>query len=481
MIFLFVLGLFVVRGAIKWWLVAATVLSITIAWGKNFDFIPNLFINYFPGFNKFRTISMSLVIAEFTIPLLGMLGLWKIFSGDLTPEQKLKALRNAVYITGGFALFFAILPGLFMNFEGSSDAQFKWPAELLDALRQDRKSLLQADAFRSFVFVILSAGVIWAYLKNKVTIKIACVAFSVLILADLGFVGKRFLNDKNYTTLRDAEAPFEPSQADLAILQDKALDYRVANLTLSEGMFNDASTSYFHKSIGGYHGAKMKRYQELIEFHISNELQAITSSFGSKQLTMQTIDSTFSRLPVLNMLNTKYFIYNPEAPPLVNSHALGNAWFVGSYKWVKNADEEIASLKSFDPAKAAIIDQRYKNDVPANFAIQPDTGASIKLVEYEPNRLLYKTQAKTEQMAVFSEIFYDKGWNAYVDGKLTPHFRANYTLRAMLVPAGEHSIEYRFEPKTYYDGEKISLASSILLILVVMGAFSFEIYRKAKA
>jgi hypothetical protein len=479
-IFLFVLGLFAVRGHIKWWLVSATILSILLAWGINFEFFSNLFIDYFPGYNKFRTVSMVLVIAEFCIPLLGILGLWKMFSDELKPEIKLKALRNATAIVGGFALIFFIMPGLFLNFESSSDSQYAqsgWPNQLIEALRQDRKSILQSDAFRSLVFVILSAGVIFAFLKNKLSIKLACVAFSVLILADLGFVGKRYLNSKNFVSLSNSREPFKPSQADQFILQDHSLDSRTLNLTVD--VFNDASTSYFHKSVGGYHGAKLKRYQELIDNYLGGEVQNIFKVFNSKP-TQERLDSLMASLSVLNMLNTKYIIYHLEAPPLSNSHVLGNAWFVGSYKWVKNADEEIASLKGFNPAKEAIIDERFRNIV-NSFNPQPDTSAALQMTEYTPNRLLYKSDAKTEQLALFSEIYYDKGWNAYIDGKLTPHFRADYVLRAMLVPAGKHSIEFKFEPKSFEMGEKVSLASSILLVLLVLGAFSLEVYKKMKA
>ncbi|MDP4207626.1 MAG: YfhO family protein [Bacteroidota bacterium] len=479
-IFLFILGLFVVRGSIKWWLVSATILSILLAWGRNFEFFSNLFIDYFPGYNKFRTVSMILVIAELTIPLLGILGLWKMFTNELKPEEKLKALRNAAAIAGGIALFFVLLPGMFFDFSSSSDSQLKqsgWPEQLIAALCQDRKSLLQADAFRSLVFVLLSAGVIWAYLKNKVTTKIACVAFSILILADLGWVGKRYLNSSNFKSKMETREPFKPSPADQAILADKSLDYRVANLMVST--FNDASTSYFHKSIGGYHGAKLKRYQEVIDYQMGGELQKVYNAFNSKP-TPEKLDSVFAGLRTINMLNTKYMIYSAEALPLVNKHALGNAWFVQSYQWVKNADEEIKTLGTIDPGKEAIIDQRFKSSV-NNFAIQPDTTASIKLAEYGPNHLVYKTKAKNEQLAVFSEIYYEKGWNAYVDGKLTPHFRADYILRSMLVPAGDHTIEFRFEPKSFIYGENISLASSILIVMMILGVVAREIIRLLKS
>lgn len=469
-VFLFVLGLFAVKGPVKWWLVSATIFSIILAWGKNFQFVSDLFINYFPAYNKFRTVSMILVIAELTIPLLGILGLWKMFGNEIPNDKKLKYLRNATYIAGGFALLFALLPGMFFNFSSSADASYKLPEQMLDALRSDRKSLMQADAFRSLLFVLLSAGVIFAFVKNKLTLKVSCVAFSLLFLADLGFVGKRYLNSANFVSQHESAQPFSMSHADEIILQDKSQDYRVLNLATDP--FNDASTSWFHKSIGGYHAAKMKRYQELIDFHLSKEIQEIEMLFRSKP-TFQSIDSLFSQLHVLDMLNTKYIIYNPEAAPLPNNKAYGNAWFCSKYQLVKNADEEILALKTIDPSKEAVIDQRFSQII-NNINLKHDSAATINLASYEPNHITYKSTSINDQLAVFSEIYYEKGWNAYVDGKLTPHCRADYVLRAMVVPSGSHTIDFKFEPTTYAMGERISLISSILLVLLILGYLSVE-------
>jgi hypothetical protein len=478
-IFLFVLGLFTVKGKIKWWLVSATVLSILLAWGNNLEFISNFFIDFVPGYNKFRTVSMILVIAEVCMPLLGIIGLQKILSDELQATEKMKALRNAAAIVGGLALIFWILPGVFFNFEASYDSQLKssgWPEQLLEALRSDRQSVLKADAFRSLLFVVLAAGILFAYLKNKLAAKWTAVAFAVLFVADLGVVGKRYLNSKHFSPKHEAANPFQPSQADQMILADSTLDYRVANLGVD--VFNDASTSYYHKSIGGYHGAKLKRYQELIERHISPEINSIYTVFN-KNVTAQALDSLFATLDVINMLNTKYFIYSPNAAPLLNSHAFGNAWFAKSCKWVKNADEEITALGKENLKDEVIIDQRFNNII-GNVTPKADSTASIKLAEYKPNYLLYKTKATSDQLAVFSEIYYDKGWNAFIDGKPVKYVRANYVLRAMVVPAGEHSIEYRFEPQSYAMSEKISLTSSILLLLVVLGGLGFEVYKQVK-
>jgi hypothetical protein len=365
---------------------------------------------------------------------------------------------------------------MFLNYTASYDSQMGWPEQLIDALRQDRESILKTDAFRSLVFVLLSAGVIWGYLKSKLTLKVACIAFSVLVLADLGTVGQRYLSEKNYTSSREAKEPFVASKADQFILEDKTLDYRVINLATDP--FNDASTSWFHKSVGGYHGAKLKRYQELIENYLAPETQKIIKIFNQSP-TPERIDSLFSHLPAMQMLNTKYIIYNPEAPALVNQHVLGNAWFVKSYKWVQNADEEIKLLGETDPGQQALIDQRFKTLV-TDAPLKTDSASVIRLTSYEPNKLIYTTSATTDQMAIFSEIYYDKGWNAYVDGKLTPHFRANYILRGMSVPAGKHTIEFRFEPSSYKVGEKVSLASSLLLVLLVLGVVGVGVYKMKK-
>ncbi len=450
MIFLFVLGLFVVKGQLKWWLVTATILSILLAWGKHFEMFSNLFIDTFPMYNKFRTVSMILVIAEFTIPLLGILAVKELLSDELTNLDKQKALKKAFFITGGVALFFTIFPGLFFSFEAVSDANL--PDWLIVPLHDTREAVLRNDAFRSLLFVTGMAAVLWFAVRGKLKFAPTCALLAVLILVDLWAVDKRYLNDNSFKPKGVNIA--RPTQADLAILQDKSPDYRVMNTTVST--FNDATTSFFHKSIGGYHGAKMKRYQELIEHHISP-----------------------GNMAVLNMLNTKYFIVADEKQqqPIAqqNPGALGNAWPVASIKWVDNADVEIAALKGFDPAKEAVVDKRFE---PAfeGFTPRHDSTASITLVSYEPNHLIYNYESQIPQMVVFSEIFYDKGWNAYIDGELTPHVRANYVLRAMAIPAGKHEIVFKFEPKSYALGEKISLAGSICIVLLILGVTAKEIY-----
>lgn len=455
-IFLFVLGLFILKGRFKWWIVAATLLSIFLAWGKNMEWFSTLFIDFFPGYNKFRTVSMILVIAELTIPLLGMVAFIKILRGEIDKTTFKKHLLYSLYITGGFALFFVVFAGIF-DYSSPKDSRLGWPEPLLNALVADRESLMRADAFRSLAFVVLTAGLIWLIFKNKLKPVWACVVLSALFLLDLGTIGKRYLNSDNFVTKREARQPYSPSQADLAILQDKDPNYRVMNLTTDP--FNDASTSYFHKSIGGYHGAKLKRYQELIVEHIGK-----------------------MNIQVLNMLNTRYFIVageNQQPVAQINPDALGNAWFIDSIQIVPNADAEIAALSNFNPKNRLIVDQRFESLISAkNYST--DSMSTIRLTEYQPNHLVYEANTTATQMAVFSEIYYDKGWNAYIDDKPAPYFRANYVLRAMEIPAGKHTIEFKFEPKSYATGEAISLASSIALILLLLSAFGYEIFRYFK-
>jgi uncharacterized membrane protein YfhO len=282
------------------------------------------------------------------------------------------------------------------------------------------------------------------------------------------------LNSENFTSKKKADNPYIASKADLDILKDKSPDYRVLNIAVST--FNDASTSYFHKSIGGYHGAKMRRYQELIDHKIINEIQQLISTLQAGA-TMQSLNATLSSLQAINMLNTRYIIYNPDASPIYNNFALGNAWFVDKIKIVNNADEEISAIQNFDPAKTAIVDKRFEENL---FKFTKDKEASIELVDYKPNHLTYQTKTNSPQLAVFSEIYYDKGWNAYIDGKKVPHFRVDYVLRAMKVPKGNHKIEFVFEPKIWTLGTSISIISSIILFSGLLFAVYFEFFRKNK-
>ncbi len=444
--YLFVLAMFLLRGRMKWWLIAVSVLSITLAWGKNFHELTDFFFNHFPAYNKFRAVSMMLVLVSFAIPLGAVLAVMKFMEKGVDKEKLKKALLYSFYIVGGICALFVFIPGMFGDFRGLGDEQLKQYDWLLSALVRDRESALRLDALRSLFFVAVGFSLMWFWLKGKLKSSYMLCGLALFILFDMIGVDKRFLNNTNFTSKSNAEKPFEMTAADEQILQDKTY-YRVMNTSVST--FNDASTSYFHKSIGGYHGAKLKRYQELIEYQISK-----------------------GNMNVLNMLNTKYFIgSNPQdRSPMVqiNNAALGNAWFVDNWKVVPNADAEMKELDSMDTRNSAVIDQRFADEV-KGLETGRDSSALIKLTSYAPNDLKYISNSTKDQLAIFSDIYYPKGWNAYLDGKLVNHIRVNYVLRGMKIPSGKHDIEFKFEPEVYKAGEKYSLIGSVLLIVLFVG------------
>ena len=452
--FLFILGMFLMDNKMKWWLFSATVLSILLAWGHNLMWFTNFFFDFVPGYNKFRTVSMILVIAEFTMPLLGILTVKKIVEGEVSKQQFMKAFKWTLGIVGGITLILALLPSMFFDFSSVSDKQYleQGGTAFIDALKQDRESILKFDAWRSLFFIILGAALLMGFMYEKISKTLLYIGLFLVIIVDMWAVNKRYLNDDNFVSVQQQQNPFTPTKADEIILQDKDPNFRVLNVAVNT--FNDASTSYFHKSIGGYHGAKMKRYQELIDFQLSK-----------------------NNMSVLNMLNTKYIIVpsKDQGPiPQMNPNALGNAWFVKSTKIVANADSEIMALTNFNPANEVIIDKRFEGEL-KGFNFNIDSTASIKLTEYKPNHLIYQSNANTEQLAVFSEIYYEKGWKAFVDGKLVNHFRVNYVLRAMRIPEGKHIIEYKFQPEIYNTVNNISIISSIILLLLFAGIVVLEI------
>jgi len=474
--FLFVLGLILIKDPEKWWLLAATILSIMLSWGKNFMPLSNLFIDYFPAYNKFRAVTMTLVIAEFCIPLLGFLALRDIFNGTTTKKEIIRGLKIAVGITGGFTLLVIILPVIAGSFLGQNENDL--PPWLTSALVSDRKGLLRSDSLRSFIFILLSAGVILGYIFDKLRKGYAILIIALLIVLDLWMVDKRYLNADRFERPAAIQKSFLPAVADAFILKDPT-QHRVLSFVSSP--FSDNSpTSYFHKSIGGYHGAKMERYQELIDSCIYPEIGA----FGEAAKKAQSIEELQMALdntpiPTLNMLNTKYVIYNSAALPLINQYALGNAWFVEKPVIVENANQEISSVKSINPSKEAIINTMFKNQITKSF-FPVQENEKIELVSYQPDELLYKYSAREEKLAVFSEIYYPAGWKCYLDGKESSYFRTDYVLRGMVVPAGDHEIKFTFKPASYYVGNKISLASSVLLILLCAGYFLSKIKMKSK-
>jgi uncharacterized membrane protein YfhO len=340
--------------------------------------------------------------------------------------------------------------------------------QFMDNVETARKGLFKSGAIRSFLIITLAAIFVWLFLKSKINKAILISVLGIAILVDLWTIDKKFINDKYFVNKKESTVPFPETVADKAILEDKDPNYRVLNMSVSP--FMDASTSYRHKSIGGYHPAKLRRYQDLIDRHIQGNIMNIQTAFQESP-TDSAFRVVFSKQGVLNMLNTRYIIYNPSAPPLQNRYALGNAWFVSDFKFVKDADEEIAVLGTINPAQTAIVDEQFKSELDG-FQLKKDGNATIRLTEYKPNHLTYESNTGAEQLALFSEIYYEDGWNAYVDGNLVPHFRANYVLRGMKVPQGKHSIEFKFEPKGYFTREKISFASCLILF----GFFGFSIF-----
>lgn len=473
-IFLFVLGLSLVRGPEKWWLLVAAILSVMLAWGKNFMAFTNLFIDFFPGYNKFRAVTMILVIAQFCIPLLGFLALRELYSGNLSKKSILKGLKIAAGITGGLLILFLVFPGIAGSFLNPYESDY--PDWLRSALVSDRKGLLRADSLRSLVFIILSAGALIAFLYDRLRREYSIIVIGLLILADLWSAGKRYLDSERFERPSVIQKSFTPSIADEMILQDTSY-FRVLNLSVST--FNDNSpTSYFHKSIGGYHGAKLKRYQELIDTSITVNIESIVERAKSAN-TINDLMPVFNNSQAINMLNAKYVIYNPEVPPLINNMALGNAWFAEKVKFAANANEELSSINSLIPSSEAVVDVIFrglveKTDYPSY------AGDTIFLVSYKPNELVYKYSSSGERLAVFSEIYYPAGWKSFIDGKETPHFRANYVLRAMIVPKGDHEISFSFQPDSYIKGNKVSLASSVLLVLIVALFAGSELKKRFK-
>ncbi len=470
-VFLFMYGLFIVKGRMKWWLLAGTLLSIMLAWGKNLMPMTGFFLDYFPGYNKFRAVSMTLVIAELTIPLLGLLAMNRILKEPGIFKQKINIFNfkvNPFYLslglTAGLSLLFALLPDWFFGFLSDYENQMiarqntanpesaSQIAEFFGNVEIARMAIFKADALRSFIIILIGGAILWGFGLGKIKKGLTLGLLIVLVLIDMWGVDKRYLNDGNFVGKSKVDKPYTMSAADKLILKDKDPNYRVLNLTVDP--FADASTSYFHKSIGGYHGAKLRRYQELYDHQIKGK---------------------FNR-DVLNMLNTKYFIQADESrKPVVvpNPQALGNAWFVEDVEMVENADEELDALSDFNPEKTAIVDERFKDEL-SGFSPVRDSSAQIKLIDYKPNDLQYQVNSQKDQLAVFSEIYYPKGWNAYVDGKPAPHFRVDFVLRAMVIPAGKHLVEFKFEPKVYSIGAKVSFGSSLLVILLLVGFVVYE-------
>ncbi len=485
--FLFILGMFIIDDRLKWVLLIVTVLSVLLAWGRNWMPFTDFFIDYIPGYNKFRAVSMTLVIAELAIPILAFLALGKLVGDPSILKTKKNSLYYSFGLTGGIILLFYIAPSVFFDFLNTNEkAQF---ADLmkgsnaaqvniyLASLEDVRIAIFKADAMRSLIFVILAALLVYFYSANKIKSSWLIAGLGLLILIDMVGVNRRYLDNDNFIRAKQFDIPFTASAADNYILNDHNPDFRV--LDLSTSTFNDASCSYFHKSIGGYHGAKLQRYQDIIEGYIQGEIQSIASVLN-KGVTLKMIDSMFVKQQVLNMLNTKYVIVNPEAMPLLNISASGHAWFADNVVMVNSADEEIDMLGKNNLNNTAVVDNSFFSQVEGKNFVK-DSTSSIVLNSYAPNSLVYSYESPTEQLVVFSEIYYHKGWNAYIDEQQVPHLRANYVLRALTVPSGKHKIEFKFEPSIWVVGERISFAGSLLLILLVIAGIGNSLWVRNKS
>lgn len=493
--FLFVLGIFIVQHSVKYIVLFSVLITLLLSWGKNYMSFTEFFINNFPLYNKFRAVNSILVVMEFSVPILAALALYEFVSKKDYFQQNLKIARietkikneyvfyGVFCLTGVLALIAYMMPGLIQNYfqpgevdeitnalkkQGAKDADI---SHMLNVVETARIAIFKADAIRSAIIITLGAGLMWAFAKQKIDGRILLVGLIAITIGDLYTVNSRYLNEKNYKKPNEL---IRPTVANNSILQDKDPNFRVANLSVST--FNDGITSYFHKSIGGYHGAKMERYQELIEFGIMPDLNKI---FQSKASTIEQMMEIFKSMQITNMLNTKYFIFNSEQPALQNPYAFGNAWTVNKIVWVNNADEELDALQQYNLRETAIIDRRFEKML-SGFNIQPDSTVQIRLKSYQPNNLVYEFEAASEQLVVFSEIFYDKGWNASIDDVATDHFRVNYVLRGLKVPAGKHKIEFDFAPSSYTKGVRISQASSGILMLILIGGVGLMIRQRIK-
>jgi hypothetical protein len=466
--FLFIAGLLIVRDRLKWWLAGTVLLVMLLSFGKNWPLVSDFFFNHFPLYNKFRTVESILTVATLCFPLLAFLAIREIIA-TTNKAEILKKVYIAFYITGGLCLILALVPDMFLSFKSSTHQNFidgltqqfggnsAIANSFASALVQDRISIAKADAWRSLLFVVLAFGIVWAFIKQKINVTVLSIALLAVVLVDLWTVDKRYLKDDSFVAKEDMQQP-KPREVDNLILRDPDPDYRVFDMT-SGNPFTDSNPSFFYKSVGGYHAAKLKRFDELQERQFSGSINQ----------------------DVLDMLNTKYIITQDPKTRTVTMHAnetaCGHAWFVKSVKFADNADAEMQAISSFDPKDEAIVDRQYKSLIDDKQSAL-DTLGSIKLVSYNPDHMIYQSGSVTPQVAVFSEVYYKEGWKMLLDGVEKPYFRADWLLRAAQIPVGNHTIEFIFHPAAYYTGEKISLAGSILLVLALGGAFFVENKKK---
>ncbi|MFT6844158.1 MAG: hypothetical protein ACJAUV_000330 [Flavobacteriales bacterium] len=528
---LFVLGLVLLPGKLKWYLLGVGVLATLLGWGKNLMWLTDMFLDYMPGYNKFRTVTIILILVQLIVPLIGILWLKDLIDRTAFYQVNKKKVLYTLLSFSGVLLVISLAPATFFDFLSNAElaqwdqltasGQGAGASQFFAELAQVRVALFKSDAFRSLGFVVVSGALIWFFIGGKLKPIYLIVSLGLLVLIDMWNVDKRYLNNdktagkyQKWEKKIDYSLPYQPGAADQGILRNELIENPSLNTQIQERLtwkqneakkegeilkqknkanipfealnlnsnyrvltlgnpFNESNTSYFHKSIGGYHGAKMKRYQELIDFHISSEMQQLVTYLQSG-ISVDSMQKQFVNLKVLNMLNTKYYVYNRDAAPLKNMARYGNAWFVNSVKWAANANEEILSLNQTDLKNVVVIDERFKTLVPEMIM---DTTATIAMTSYKPNELIYQSSTQKEQFVVFSEIHYDKGWNAYIDNQLVPHVRVNYLLRGLTIPAGEHTILFKFEPKSFEISSNLAILGNIGVILL----FGFSLFKEWKS
>lgn len=475
-LFLFILGLFIVRGSMKWALLAATILSVLLAWGHNFMGFTNFFLDYIPMYAKFRTVASILVIAEFTIPLLAALALKKMVDEPEVLTKQMKFVYISLALTAGVALLIALFPGMMEPFISDQERQMITSIQGMDGntantilsnIAAMREAMVSADAWRSVIIILIGFALLFLYKMKKLRADYMVICMAVLCLVDMWQVDKRYLNDEMFVPKSERDMPHQATSTDLAIMKDKSLDYRVLNL--ASNTFNENETSFFHKSIGGYHPAKLRRYQEMIDAYIAPEMQAAMQAIAAKNGNMQEVDGA-KVFPVLNMLNTKYFILPLQGGatmPLQNIYAQGNGWFVDKINYVADANAEYAGVGKIDIRHEAVADKKFESVL--GKAQSNDSTAKVKLVKYEPNNLQYTIESKKGGVVVFAEIYYP-GWTATIDGQPAELGRVNYILRALNVKAGKHTVVLDFHPTSISTTETIAYIAIVILLLAIIGA-----------
>ena len=483
-LFLFILGLFIVRGSMKWALLAATVLSVLLAWGHNFMGFTNFFLDYIPMYAKFRTVASILVIAEFTIPLLAALALKKIVDEPEVLTKQMKFVYISLALTAGVALLLALFPGMMEPFISDQERQMITSIQGMDGntanmilanIAAMREAMVSADAWRSVIVILIGFALLFLYKMKKLRADYMVICMAVLCLVDMWQVDKRYLNDEMFVPKSERDMPHQATSTDLAIMKDKSLDYRVLNL--ASNTFNENETSFFHKSIGGYHPAKLRRYQEMIDAYIAPEMQAAMQAIAAKNGNMQEVDGA-KVFPVLNMLNTKYFILPLQGGatmPLQNIYAQGNGWFVDKINYVADANAEYSGVGKIDVRHEAVADKKF--EAALGQAKANDSTAIVKLDKYEPNNLQYTVNSKNGGVVVFSEIYYP-GWTATIDGQPAELGRVNYILRAVSVKPGKHTVVLDFHPTSISTTETIAYIAIVILLLAIAGAGYMEWRKK---